>query len=193
MPEPEPESLKLPRVGSDSIGIRPSGGTEMSLRLTDAYVFAQRDPKWENQTMGSTDDRVGDYGCTLTALAMAASNLGAPTDPGALNTALSANGGYTDRGWLIWGAVPKVTQGQIEVVFHDEPSHAAIDACLTTEDGYPLVKFMLGGRIQHWVVVVGKERRSWLIRDPLLMTDAPLVLEARAPKIRAVRCVRRAG
>lgn len=191
---PEPEIIPpepFPPVGRDPLGIVPVGGEAMSFRATDTASYSQRDPQWTDIPLGETEASLGGEGCLVTSLAMGMSNLGHEITPEGLNAALIENDGYTDEGWVIWSAIPKITGQDLVADVHGEPSHAQIDRCLTEKDGYPMVKFMLRGQIQHWAIVIGKEDQSWLIRDPLSVRDAPMVLEARAPKIRSVRCLRK--
>lgn len=179
----------FPPIARDRLGIAPTGGADFSF-LRDGYVFNQRDPAWKDQQLGMSGDSVGDYGCTLTATAMASANLGHGTDPGRLNTALNAVEGYTPDGLLIWSAMSKVSKGAIIVDWHDTPTPEAIDACLVELGGHPIIQFQLVGGVMHWVVIVGKQGTRWLIRDPLISTRAPIELERRAGSIRAVRCIR---
>jgi hypothetical protein len=176
-------------IGRDGRGILPTGGAAFTLSR-DAAVFDQKDPAWARATLGDSGDTVADYGCTLTAVAMAAANLGEATDPGQLNTYLSAHGGYTPTGLFVWQGLVGASAGRLAADWHDTPTAAAIDTCLTDQNGFPIVQFLLGGRVQHWVVIVGKRGESWLVRDPLMVTAAPIPLETRAASIRALRCVR---
>ncbi len=184
---PPPQSL--PPIGIDPLGIAPTGGA-IYTTLKDRAVFDQHDGRWDADQLGESGETIGEIGCTLTSVAMAAVNLGEAADPGTLNRYLSAHQGYTARGLLIWNGVSRASEGRVVAEYFDAPSHGDIDACLTTQNGYPIVQFMLRGRVPHWVVIVGKRETSWLIRDPLFVTQAPVALETRAPSIRAVRCIR---
>ena len=163
----------------------------MTFMAPDAYIYNQRDPVWGNDELGQTGESIADFGCTLSALSMAASNLGHEITPGEMNAALIAKAGFTPRGWIKWNEVTIATDGQISVDYYETPQHADIDACLIKQGGYPLVRFMLYGRVQHWAMVVGKIGETYLIRDPLETSKAPIRLQTRAPSILAVRCVRR--
>ncbi len=179
----------IPAPWPDRQGIAPLGGA--SFKLTrDGAVFAQRDARWRSDEMGMSGGKVGDYGCTLSAVAMAAVNLGEATDPGALNTYLSRHDGYTASGLLIWDGVRRASAGRLATDFHDTPSAAAIDQCLREQRGFPIVQFMISPRVAHWVVIVGKDGTRWQIRDPLIVTEDPIFLDTRASTVRAVRCVR---
>lgn len=184
---PPPVSESLPDGGISNVG-----GKVMTYMQPDAYIYNQRDPVWGDDQLGTTGQSIADYGCTLTALSMAASNLGHEMTPGEMNVNLQAQGGYTPRGWIKWNSVPPATAGRVSVDYYDTPQHADIDACLTVQGGYPLVRFMLHGRVQHWAMIVGKIGDTYLIRDPLESTRRPIRLQTRAPSILAVRCVRRA-
>ena len=178
-----------PPVGVDHQGIAASGGVSYDL-LRDGAVFDQHDPRWGETELGASGETVGAAGCTLASVAMAAVNLGEDTDPGRLNQSLGAQGGFTSRGLLVWDGVRRASGGRVIAEYYDTPLHADIDQCLREKEGYPVVQFLLGGRVQHWTVIVGKADTRWLIRDPLYVTQKPIPLDTRAPSIRAVRCVR---
>ncbi|MEP3891733.1 MAG: hypothetical protein ABJN69_14845 [Hellea sp.] len=161
--------------------------------MPDGYVYRQDDERWAADTIGNTSDTLGGYGCTIASVAMAASNLtGERVTPQRLNTKLSENGGFTDRGWLIWGEVKSATDGAVSARFFDKPDHQDINQCMD-EGGYPVIKIILRQSIIHWVTIVGKSGDEYLIRDPLvgIETDLPVGLSSRSDKIHAVRCINR--
>lgn len=159
--------------------------------LPDNYVFRQDDPVWAGNRIGDTEDRMAGYGCTISSVAMAASNLtGAEITPGELQSRLWDHTGFTDRGWLIWSALPKATGDKVQAKIYRKPDHSHIHACLA--DGhYPLIKIYLGGTIVHWVLIVGTTEDDYLVRDPLYggPDDPPTALSTRADKIHALRCI----
>src|SRR5689334_2280178 len=80
-----------------------SGGQAMSLRLPESGSrFLQRDPQWSADKVDSSSETLGEVGCTVCSVAMAANALGEHTTPKDLNAALNKNGGYTSEGWLVW-------------------------------------------------------------------------------------------
>jgi hypothetical protein len=167
------------------------GGADISVQLADNVHFLQNDPHWASARMGNPKgDTLGRAGCTIASVAMALSNLGQPFDPGQLNTALTANNGYTKRSWLIWGAISRVTKGAARVEVHREPSQERLDKCLKRGD-YPIVKFRIRDVIPHWVVVVGKRQGTYYVRDPLIKKPAPIPLTQRTQVIYSVRCIRK--
>jgi hypothetical protein len=186
--EPSP----LPPVGRDHQGLRPAGGANYAL-MRDGAVFNQHDPRWGEIELGQSGESIGAIGCTMTSVAMAAVNLGETTDPGRLNYYLSTQNGYTETGLLKWDSIRRASNGRLIADYFDTPAYADIDRCLRDQAGYPLVQFLLGGRVQHWALIVGKEGETFFIRDPLYITREPIPLQFRAPSIRAVRCVRKAG
>ena len=159
------------------------------LRVPDKFHFLQNDPHWAGAEMGTSGGTLAEYGCTLTSAAMAAANLGIETDPGTLNAALSSANGYTERGWLRWAALEEVTGGALNVSVYGDPDGAHIDRCLM--DGhYPVVKFMLDDRVQHWALVTGKTEQDWVVRDPLDDTRTLRPLGELTSKFESVRCIR---
>ena len=121
---------------------------------------------------------------------MAMTNLGHTIDPGQLNAALIAESGFTPKGWLMWDAISRITKGAIRADIHEAPSLDGMDACLARGD-YPIVKFLIGGVIPHWVQVVGKDKGTYFMRDPLIDEAAAIPLTRRTPIILSVRCIGR--
>ena len=146
-------------------GIPVAGGREMSVR-TDVVPFLQTDPRWSDENLGPSDGKIGSYGCTLCATAMALTARDHAVDPNELNARLKEGSGYTDSGLIIWKAISKATDNRFTVVVDDRPSHEKLDRQLS--QGNPVIaKVLWEGRIFHWVLITGKEGLDYLIHDPL--------------------------
>lgn len=169
------------------------GGSNLSVRLADTARFRQDDPRWAAEYLGQRQDgdTLKSAGCTVTSVAMAMSNLGHAIEPGQLNAALAAAGSFTPQGWLVWEGVNRVTKGAIRAEVHAAPSLDKLDACLAA-GRYPIVKFLIGGVIPHWVVLVGKDKGTYYMRDPLIDGPDPVPLTRRTPVILSVRCIGKA-
>jgi len=166
-----------------------SGGERFS--VTNAAVqpvFLQKDPRWAEDTIGGSGESVAAVGCTLCCVSMALAGYGIERPPGVLNEALKQAGGYTDRGWLDWEMVERVAGERVQVRVAHYPSHVEIDRAL--RDGHcAIVKIMLRGVLQHWVLVVGKRGKEYLVKDPLGTGDRLDKLSALAPEIHSLRLV----
>lgn len=170
------------------------GGKELHLMLPDTgRTFVQTDPKWATVPLGNTTDcYLGGHGCTICSVAMACTNLGAPLTPVQLNERLKNNDGFKPVGWIIWNALPRVTQGAITADYHTQPSHAIIDTALE-HGAYPIIQHPLPKGGLHWVIVIGKDGHDYLVRDPLRKTAKPIRLSKLASTIHAVRVVKKAS
>jgi len=100
------------------------------LALRDSVVFNQKDPRWAADRLGKTSDTMGGEGCLITATAMALTNLGFQTNPKDLNQRLTKTDSYTDRGWLIWDGIRRVTEGRAVATYYDNVDAPTIDSCL---------------------------------------------------------------
>jgi len=159
------------------------------IMLTDNAVFRQDDKRWAKDKIGATQDTIYDYGCTLTSAANAITNLtGREMTPAAFNKKMSRVGGFTDRGWLVWSKIEDITDGKVVARMYNNPSHKRINSCLAKGE-YPLVKIFLGGTLQHWVMVVGRNGEDYLVRDPLVTSADPTLLSSRGDEIHSVRCI----
>jgi len=166
------------------------GGKDLQIQLPDNYNWQQRDSRWQAQRLGEREQAgtLGEYGCTVSAIANAVSNLGFELTPQQLNQRLTEKGGFNERGWLIWDAIEAATDGTMQATVFSSPTRTDIDRCLSKEQ-YPIVKYLIGGLIQHWVTVVAKQNGHYLIRDPLIDNKEPITLSSRTPIILSVRCV----
>lgn len=168
------------------------GGKSLNLHLPDSgKTLLQKDKRWASEQLGSSDCTLGSHGCLVTSVAMACSNLGMKLTPQELNERLKKNDGFLPQGWVVWNAMPKVTEGKLTADYHQKPSHAVMDEALES-GAYPVVKYFLLGGIQHWCVIVGKEGREYLVRDPLREDTKPVKLSELTAKIFAVRVIRKA-
>jgi hypothetical protein len=98
-----------PTLGTDSIDSPVAGpetwnliaqplSNQPSEVLLDVPFFSQKDPAWSDDYLGDSRYKIGNSGCALTSLAMVAAYAGADTDPGRLNTSLTAAGGVDSEG-----------------------------------------------------------------------------------------------
>ena len=129
-------------------------------------LFVQYDDRWANERMGRSGSRIGEEGCAISAVAMLFRYYGIEVDPKVLNTFLSENEGYTDRGWIHWAKAAEFCRGQVEFVYCGPASTKVIDRHLN-ERNPVIVKTFIDGLTPHWVLIVGKEGDEYLINDPL--------------------------
>jgi hypothetical protein len=126
----------------------------------------QRDRRWKDEELGASNETIGAVGCTLCSVSMALTSQGFDIDPPKLNRQLSEQGGFTQSGLLIWGAIPRVTKGKFQVRIEDQPTHESIDRQLAK--GNPVIaKVLFKGEVWHWVLISGKEGTRYLMNDPL--------------------------
>ncbi|MFO1486572.1 MAG: hypothetical protein U1F71_24635 [Verrucomicrobiaceae bacterium] len=167
------------------------GGRELHIRLPDdGKTLLQKDKRWANDQLGPSDCTLGSHGCLVASVAMACSNLGVKLTPKELNERLKKADGFLPQGWVVWNAVPKVTDDKLTAEYHAKARHAAMDEALE-RGAYPVVKYFLVGGIQHWCVIVGKEGQEYLARDPLRDDAKPVKLSELTAKIYAVRVIKK--
>ena len=142
------------------------GGEAFTLAPLTTPHYRLRDPRWADEEIGGSRERLARVGCPVCSLAMALDRFGVKMTPKELNDALKARAGYTLRGWLKWEAVRAASDGGAAMDYIGRPRYDVLD--LTLCDRRPvLVKVYINGIIPHWVLVVGKEGSEYLIRDPL--------------------------
>jgi hypothetical protein len=153
--------------GRNSPPIAPRGGEPFqNFAAIATPFFLQRDERWKDDKIGGSGETLARVGCAACSLAMALHGHGFSPTPKALNDWLKANEGYNPRGWLRWEAVSRFTGGKVVVEILKKPSHADIDAALKNKQPV-LAKVFIKHVVSHWVLIVGKDGREYLIRDPL--------------------------
>jgi hypothetical protein len=147
--------------------ISSSGGRYFVHRVViPVPALMQDDPQWTFQLLGPTFETIGQSGCAITSAAMVLRSYGVDTDPSRLNQYLTTHSGYTPEGWVFWERAAEVAPfGQVEKAYEDLPSYALIDQNLLA--GNPvIVRLTLRNGHTHFVVIVGKQGWTYLIRDP---------------------------
>lgn len=179
-------------LGEQFNAIPPRGGQELTVAAIATPHYRQTDPRWENETIGGTAERLARVGCTLCSLAMALHHYGAETTPKELNDFLKRNDGYTLRGWLKWNSVSNFTGGKVEMDYIGRPGFDRIDTAL--KNNHPVIaKVYINGIIPHWVLIVGKERNEYLMRDPLRDRGMVQWISDYDSRIYAIRTLKRGG
>jgi hypothetical protein len=150
----------------DDGSIPSSGGIYFAKRLElTVPAFAQDDPRWSDDRLGPSADTLGDEGCAVTSAAMVAAFYGIKTDPQQLNAFLTRTGGFTDDGLIHWHRVASIAPDRLTLAYNGEATHDLIDSTLLA--GNPVIVWMhLPDGGYHFVVIVGKEGREYLIRNP---------------------------
>lgn len=157
--------------------------------LPDRASLLQTDKRWAYKTIGGSNETIKTDGCLVTAVAMALVNLGYHTDPGDLATKLKAHRGFNSRGWLVWDGIERATDNYAKAYYFRDKEDSVVRACLA-QGFYPLVKFNLPSRQStHWVVVVRETAQGFAVRDPLIKSKRPILLNTRTKSIHAVRCI----
>ncbi len=127
--------------------------------------FAQDDPRWSGLRLGVSADTLGDEGCAVTSGAMVAAFYGVKTDPNRLDAFLTRTGGLDKEGYIDWNALPAIAPDRFKLIYNGGASYQLIDKSLLAGNPVIVVIPLLKGAY-HFVVIVGKEGRDYLIRDP---------------------------
>lgn len=181
--------LLLRRAPRESGPITARGGSgDLSVTIRGIPYYLQNDPQWAAEPIGGSNEQMASVGCTVSALAMGLTAVGHPIDPLTLSRDLKQRGGFTANGFVIWQTVSEVTGGRVKVEL-PALSHEAIDAELA-KNRPVIAKILLQGRIQHWVLVVGKHGTDYLVMDPLNGEKSLLRLSDRSSAIHAIRVLK---
>lgn len=181
--------LLLRRAPSESGPITARGGSDnLSITIRGIPYYLQNDPQWAAESVGGSNEQMASVGCTVSALAMGLTAVGHPVDPLTLSRDLKQRGGFTANGFVIWRTVSEITGGRVKVEL-PALSHEAIDAELVKSRPV-IAKILLQDRIQHWVLVVGKQGTDYLVMDPLNGEKTLLRLSDRSSAIHAIRVLK---
>jgi len=149
---------------------------QMTDILLNVPQFSQKDPRWKDIKLGTSNSTIGGYGCLMTDATMVARYYGHDVNPAQMNQLLIDNGGYVNGNLFVFGALTDIFP---DVVIDwnnfinciDTPAPlGTIDAMLLA--GYPVivqVDFNPSDADidQHWVTIVGKQGGSYIINDPI--------------------------
>src|SRR5689334_16401402 len=129
-------------------------------------VMGQQDASWAGAPLGtSTTESIGSAGCAITSVTMMLRYYGMNTDPGALNSWLTANGGYAFDDGLLWDAITRYTGGRVAFSQWTGPDLGLIQSEL--DAGRPVVAEVLLYGNQHFVLITGYTRNAGFeINDP---------------------------
>lgn len=112
-------------------------------------LLSQRDKRWKDITLG-TKGTIGDYGCTITCLAIIIG-----TTPDVINERLKAVNGYAEGNLVIWAKIEEAFPGiKIKRVwsYNNDDVLKNVPNVLVEVDGKPI------GGYRHWVVFVGGKK-----------------------------------
>jgi hypothetical protein len=137
--------------------------------LLDVQFFSQKDPAWSGDYLGNSGFKIGNSGCALTSLAMVADYFGYDTDPGRLNTSLTAAGGIDTDGIISdWSKVAEASNEKVKWIGSVPASWEGIDQELN--QGYPVICSVTRPgwlRYLHYIVFIGKVGDKYYFLDPL--------------------------
>lgn len=179
----------IPKV-TDSAAISSIGGD--SLSITNAPLppyYLQNDPRWKDDKIGGSSEKIECVGCTLCCVSMSLSQQGYPINPKDLNTKLISTNGFTGRGWLKWKSVSDLFVNKITILIPRKPSHKVIDKALRSNRPV-IAKIMLKGSIPHWVLIVGKLDNDYLIMNPLDWNRSLRTLSEKSDEIYSIRIIK---
>jgi hypothetical protein len=169
--------------------IAATGGQSFTVSPIPTPHYLQKDERWKNETVGGTGERLARVGCAVCSLAMALDHYGVQISPKELNDFLKHNDGYTMRGWLKWNAVSRFDKGKVEMGYIGRANFGRIDQALERSDPV-IAKIYINSIIPHWVLLVGKQNTSYLMRDPLDDKRSVKPLSDYGSKIYAMRTLK---
>lgn len=181
--------LHVPVKRTTGNGISPWADEEVPRSVLAAEkIYLQADPQWAHEKIGGSREELRAVGCTNCCLCMALAQHGIVLNPAELNQKLIQADGYTERGWIKWDVVGEVTQKHVRIDIPESPKHRDINQALAA--GNPvLVKIVYRPGVLHWVLLVGRDGREYLMKDPLGDGKTLGLLSAYNSDILAVRIV----
>lgn len=114
-------------------------------------ILSQRDPRWANIKLGTSNSTIYFYGCTITSLAMI---LG--TTPDVVNRRLKDVDGFSNGNLIVWSKVeaafPGIKAKRVRGYDNNDVLYN-IPNVLVEVPAYPI-----GGNGSHWVVYTGNKQ-----------------------------------
>lgn len=163
---------------------------DTSFHFSIKPLYLQNDPRWKNDKMGGSEETLGKAGCFVSCISMALAHHGIDLLPNQLNELLKNNNGYTKQGWVKWYSVSKITNHKIRFQASNQPNFTQINTALKAREPV-LAKIQLYGIFPHWVLIVGKEKQDYFVKDPLGDGKSLDKLSTFKSKIYAIRIVKK--
>jgi hypothetical protein len=122
-------------------------------------IYSQRDSRWKNEKLGFGNTTIGDYGCTITCVAMMAD-----IEPSEVNQRLKSKNGFTgDNGNLILWSKIKEAIPWLEWQFRGYGYDNDVIKEVVKNNGSCLVEVDFDNKISspndhHWVLYVGNQK-----------------------------------
>lgn len=113
-------------------------------------ILSQRDTRWKNIKLGTSDTTIGGYGCTITCIAMIVGST-----PDVVNERIKSVNGYAEGNLVIWAKLEEAFPGiKIKRVWTYDNADvlANVPNVLVEVDGKPI------GGYRHWVVYIGNKK-----------------------------------
>lgn len=137
-------------------------------------LWSQRDLRWANDRLGTSQWNLGQRGCLVTAIAIGlTAALDTEISPGHLNALLTANNGYVGGGNLAFEAIARLyppIKFIERVIFRYKPAPAADIAKWANEGQIVVVQVDMDltdpDVDQHWLIVTGGTEDIMNIQDP---------------------------
>lgn len=154
------------------------GGVIYGLNNTGDFInWRQAGQEWSNIRIGNTSSTIGNIGCLVTSIAILIEKSGAnttivPFNPGTFVEALNSNGGFDEKGNLIYAPINKVVPnfryvGNVNL--RDKTRAEKLELIKQYLNlGFHLtieVKGATPGN-QHWVAILGVDGNNVNIVDP---------------------------
>lgn len=154
-----------------------------SPNLLSVPLYSQRDPRWANDKMGSSNITMGQQGCLATVTSSGLTFLGYPIDPKEYNKQASAKGGYQYPNLMYWQFPDVLTGGKIIRAeysgWHANGKGWETQANAILSSGRPVWAHVDFNREtsaieQHWVLIIGKDQYGYWVYDPWIGATANL-------------------
>jgi len=148
------------------------GGEPEIIEPLELNLMSQKDARWSGDKLGTSSVTIGSYGCLITSVAMVCNYYGKETNPGKINQDLIEVNGYASGNLLKFDAISTIYP-DIAVDWEDylsNPTDKQIDTVLKKD--IPVIvqvdyKPDTPALDQHWVVIIGKDEKGYLIADPI--------------------------
>lgn len=127
------------------------------------WYYSQRDPKWGNETIGSTKTLMKSYGCAVTAVAMVFNEAGGSINPGQLSEAPIYSGDLIN--WPASWKSPKLSL--MNGKNHGNINWSIIDTQIAKDNPVIIYIAKTKGGGGHYVVVHHKTKEGkYVVHDP---------------------------
>jgi hypothetical protein len=120
--------------------------------------LSQRDPRWKNEKLGTSNETIGNKGCTISCLSMCIASQGLNYTPSGMSKQLVQVKGFLNGNLLLWG---RINAAFPKFKAYRYPTYDNAKALESLSKGMPVLVEVNAAKIgapKHWILFIGDKK-----------------------------------